>query len=94
MRGLADRITWIVVADGEKALVFTNDDTPEQPFLNIVSKEEIDQLLSAFISMNDNPETETLLRALNFKGFEAASNNDWDDVRALNIDVRDSKIAE
>lgn len=42
MRDLADQITWVVVADGEKALIFVNDDTPEQPFLDVISKEKID----------------------------------------------------
>lgn len=42
MRDFADRITWIAVADGEKALIFTNDDTAEQPYLNIVGKRELD----------------------------------------------------
>ncbi len=42
MRDKADRITWVAIADGEKALIFTNDDTPDNPFLNIVSKDKID----------------------------------------------------
>lgn len=42
MRDMADRITWIAVADGEKALIFKNDDTPDNPFLHILSKEEIE----------------------------------------------------
>lgn len=42
MRDLADQITWVVVADGEKALVFTNDDTEDRPFLNILCKEELE----------------------------------------------------
>lgn len=42
MRDFADKITWVVVADGQKALLFSNDDTPEQPLLNILSKNEID----------------------------------------------------
>ena len=42
MRDLADQITWVVVADGEKAMIFVNDDTPEQPFLNILSKNILD----------------------------------------------------
>lgn len=42
MRDLADRITWVVVADGQKALIFSNDDTRDEPFLNILSKDEIE----------------------------------------------------
>lgn len=41
MRDIADQITWIAVADGEKALIFTNGDTPENPYLHIVSKDKI-----------------------------------------------------
>lgn len=42
MRDFADQITWVVVADGEKAMIFSNDDTPEEPFLNILSKNVLD----------------------------------------------------
>ncbi|WP_425408619.1 host attachment family protein [Hyphococcus sp.] len=42
MRDLADQITWVAVADGEKALVFVNDDTPENPILNVISKDKLD----------------------------------------------------
>lgn len=42
MRDLADQITWVVVADGEKALIFSNDDTEDEPFLNILSKAEVE----------------------------------------------------
>lgn len=42
MRDIADRVTWIAIADGQKALVFKNDDTPDNPYLHIVSKEEIE----------------------------------------------------
>jgi protein required for attachment to host cells len=42
MRDLADQITWVVVADGQKAMIFVNDDTPEEPFLNILSKNVLD----------------------------------------------------
>ncbi len=42
MRDIADQITWIAVANGEKALVFANHDTAENPYLGIVSKDEFD----------------------------------------------------
>ena len=42
MRDLADQITWVIVADGEKAMVFINEDTPEQPMLTILTKNELD----------------------------------------------------
>ncbi|MEO1014016.1 MAG: host attachment family protein [Pseudomonadota bacterium] len=42
MRDAADRIAWIAVADGEKALIFRNADTADSPLLKVVRKEEID----------------------------------------------------
>lgn len=42
MRDLADQITWVVVADGAKALVFVNDHTPEYPDLNVMTKNELE----------------------------------------------------
>lgn len=41
-RDFADRITWVAVADGEKAVILRNDDTDESPELNVVSVREID----------------------------------------------------
>ena len=34
--------TWVVVADGEKALILRNDDLDDKPLLNVIRKEEID----------------------------------------------------
>ncbi|HXI87015.1 MAG TPA: host attachment family protein [Parvularculaceae bacterium] len=42
MRDYADLITWVVVADGEKALVFRNADTDAAPLLQVVSEAEIE----------------------------------------------------
>ncbi|GGC96952.1 host attachment protein [Aquisalinus flavus] len=42
MRDFADKITWVLVADGEKALFFRNDDIDSQPILNVIRKEELD----------------------------------------------------
>jgi protein required for attachment to host cells len=42
MRDYAERVTWVAVADGEKALLFRNDDTDSRPFLNVIRKDEID----------------------------------------------------
>jgi protein required for attachment to host cells len=36
------KTTWVAVADGEKALLFRNDDTDAKPILNVLRKEEID----------------------------------------------------
>ncbi|MBI1364802.1 MAG: Host attachment protein [Alphaproteobacteria bacterium] len=42
MRDYADLITWVVVADGEKALVFRNVDIDERPNLQVISETEIE----------------------------------------------------
>jgi len=39
--------------------------------------------------MNSEPAATPFLFAINFKGFESASHQDWDDVRALKIDLLD-----
>lgn len=44
------------------------------------------RLLAALMQMNDNPKAETLLDGIGFHGFAEAFDEDWDDVRALQID--------
>lgn len=41
----------------------------------------------ALLGMNDSQEGLALLRAIKFKGLEKAADTDWDDVRALQIDL-------
>lgn len=41
-RDFADRITWVAVADGEKAVVLQNDDLDLKPSLRVLSVAEID----------------------------------------------------
>lgn len=38
----SERITWVAVADGEKALLLRNDDTGARPSLSVIRFEEID----------------------------------------------------
>lgn len=47
----------------------------------------IESVQAALMNMNNDPAAKPLLKAINFKGFEAAYYSDWDDVRALNIDL-------
>lgn len=42
LRDFADRITWVAVADGEKALILKNEDTDARPALRVLSATEID----------------------------------------------------
>lgn len=46
-----------------------------------------DRVLAALLMMNENQGARPLLKAINFKGFAAAADSDWDDVRALEIDI-------
>jgi len=52
-----------------------------------ISKQTIESVREAILSMPDDPEGQRLLSTINFKnGLEAAHNNDWDDVRSLDIE--------
>lgn len=59
MRDFADKITWIAVADGEKAVIFNNIGTDDLPDLRVLAVEEIenpanrDQAASTPGRMND-----------------------------------------
>ena len=46
-------------------------------------------VLEAMLKMNDDQEAQPLLEAIGFKGFTTAADHDWDDVRALRIDLLD-----
>ncbi|MDD1784382.1 phosphate/phosphite/phosphonate ABC transporter substrate-binding protein [Enterovibrio sp. ZSDZ35] len=52
-----------------------------------VSDDDRARIQNAFIALSQNDEGKETLKALNITGFQAASNSDWDDVRALNISV-------
>jgi protein required for attachment to host cells len=41
-RDFSDRITWVAVADGEKAVILRNDDLDARPSLRLVEATEID----------------------------------------------------
>jgi phosphonate transport system substrate-binding protein len=43
------------------------------------------KLQDALVGMESNPEGLELLKTINFKGLEAAADQDWDDVRALEV---------
>jgi len=48
----------------------------------------------AMLELETNPQDKRLLSSLNFKGIEAAHNSEWDDVRALGIDLLGTLIHE
>ena len=63
---------------------FTPHAFAAHPRLDIAT---IESVQAAMMNMNDDPAAQPLLKAINFKGFEAANYSDWDDVRALKIDL-------
>lgn len=52
-----------------------------------VSAEAMAAMQSALVDMEKSDEGKALLKRLSIKGFEAAENKDWDDVRSLQIDL-------
>jgi phosphonate transport system substrate-binding protein len=50
------------------------------------------QIQSALINMNDSEEKRQLIAVLGFKSLEIAKNEDWDDVRGLEIDLLDTLL--
>ena len=42
-------------------------------------------VLTALLALNSAEDKQTILKAINFKGFEAADNSLWNDIRALDI---------
>ncbi|MCV6590712.1 MAG: phosphate/phosphite/phosphonate ABC transporter substrate-binding protein [Marinobacterium sp.] len=59
-----------------------------------VSPAAVERLRVAMIAMNDDPEGQVLLKSINFKGMQAARNSDWDDVRALGLNILDKLIRQ
>ncbi|SIO35612.1 phosphate/phosphite/phosphonate ABC transporter substrate-binding protein [Salinivibrio sp. ES.052] len=49
---------------------------------------------AAFISLNDSEKGRALLDNISFKGIESAQDEDWDDVRALNITLLQHLLSE
>lgn len=53
-----------------------------------------EKLQQALLSMNSDAEGRALLKTINFKGMEPATDADWDDVRSLNITLLDHLLQE
>ncbi|EXJ13789.1 phosphate/phosphite/phosphonate ABC transporter substrate-binding protein [Imhoffiella purpurea] len=49
-------------------------------------------LQRGLLEMNRDPRGRALLEGISFKGIEAAQDSDWDDVRALDIDLLDALL--
>ncbi|MDW6003217.1 phosphate/phosphite/phosphonate ABC transporter substrate-binding protein [Vibrio mangrovi] len=54
-----------------------------------VSEEIRQKIVRAMLEMNNDEQGMTLLKGLSFKGLEAASDQQWDDIRELNIRLLD-----
>jgi phosphonate transport system substrate-binding protein len=52
------------------------------------------RVLAAMAKMSADPAQRKLLEAIGFNGFEAARDQDWDDVRRLGIRPADAQIQE
>ena len=65
-----------------KSAKYTSHAIATHPRVEDLSREKI---LTALINMTNTERGITLLKSINFKGFEMAENSDWDDVRALQI---------
>ena len=50
-----------------------------------VSEEILDELQQILEGINQSPEKDKILKPIKFKGFETAVDQDWNDVRALNL---------
>jgi phosphonate transport system substrate-binding protein len=46
-----------------------------------------EKIIAALLSLNTSDHGQALLKTINFKGIEVAINNDWDDVRALELET-------
>jgi phosphonate transport system substrate-binding protein len=52
----------------------------------------VERIQSAMIGLEDSETGRTLLESLKLKGIEAASDRDWDDIRAMNLHLLDKLI--
>ncbi len=52
-----------------------------------IDQRVVERIQQALLEMNGDPAAAPLVKAISFKGFETASHRDWDDVRALKINL-------
>jgi len=57
-----------------------------------VPADVVERLTRAMLAMDGDAEGRTLLKSLSTKGFESATDSDWDDVRALGIDLLEDLV--
>ncbi|HEC18516.1 MAG TPA: phosphate/phosphite/phosphonate ABC transporter substrate-binding protein [Gammaproteobacteria bacterium] len=59
-----------------------------------VTKQVVQRLQQAMLAMDRDPRGKKLLAAIRIKGFEQGEDSDWDDVRALGIDLLDELVKQ
>ncbi len=59
-----------------------------------VSQADRHRILSAMLMMNDDVDAQSLLTSISFNGFATANDKDWDDIRALSIELLDALIEQ
>lgn len=68
---------------------YTSHAIAAHPRVELATRQKIVQ---AMLAMSQDPQGKALLAKLNFKGLEEAEDKQWDDVRALNIDLLDKLL--
>jgi phosphonate transport system substrate-binding protein len=82
------------VRDQLRVLWRTEDYTPHAFAAHPrVDKQTVARVRDAMVAMADDPRGQQLLAAIGFVGIDPASDGDWNDVRALNIDLLESAPA-
>ena len=83
----------VTVRDQLKTLWETSGYTPHAIAANKgVSDELAERITDALVKLDEDQDGKLTLKGLGIKGFEKASDSDWDDVRALNISIEDAKV--
>ena len=59
-----------------------------------VEQTTVERIRAALLGMNDDPDGKALLKTINFKGMQSASNKDWDDVRGLGLALLDELVKQ
>lgn len=57
-----------------------------------VAADKVARLQQALLDMNEDERGKELLKTINFRGMQSASNEDWDDVRGLGIALLDDLV--
>ncbi len=59
-----------------------------------LAPQHIDKITQALLSINDDSKEKQLLKVINFNGFSPAKDQDWNDVRALGINILQKLVVD